>query len=204
VQRSYFINLKLPTWVETWINENISQYDFSDIEQRMIFTIELSRQNVANNTGGPFGATVFDMDNYSLVSAGVNVVVAQNAPIAHAEITAITLATQKLKNFDLGADNKQYQLMTSAQPCIMCYGAIIWSGLKSVVIGARGKEDVEAIVGFDEGPLTKNWKEELNLRGIEVITDVARENACTVLKEYKNKNSILYNSSANLLQKTLS
>ena len=40
-----------------------------------------------------------------------------------------------------------YQLVVNAQPCAMCFGSLLWSGIRSVVTGASG-EEVESITGF--------------------------------------------------------
>jgi tRNA(Arg) A34 adenosine deaminase TadA len=74
----------------------------------------------------------------------------------------------------------------------MCYGAVVWSGVSRLVCGAR-KQDAEAI-GFDEGPKPENWIAELEARGIHVITDVRREKATAVLRDYVKQGGIIYNS----------
>ena len=48
----------------------------------------------------------------------------------------------------------------------MCYGAIIWSGVTSVVTNVG--PEMEEITGFDEGPLHPMWREELRSRGIDL------------------------------------
>jgi len=94
--------------------------------------------------------------------------------------------------FDLGAPGlSEHELVTSCEPCAMCYGAIPWSGVRRVVCGARGT-DAEAI-GFDEGPKPKKWASALEARSISVIQDVCREEAVAVLQEYKKRGGIIYN-----------
>ncbi|MCK7474293.1 MAG: hypothetical protein MZV49_13640 [Rhodopseudomonas palustris] len=44
--------------------------------------------------------------------------------------------------------------MTSSQPCLMCLGATLWSGVTRLTYGAAAA-DVTAILGFDEGPLPR-------------------------------------------------
>jgi len=50
------------------------------------------------------------------------------------------------------------------------------------------------LTGFDEGPLTANYVEELENRGIRVITDVLREENIKVIATYKNSQGIIYNA----------
>ena len=74
-------------------------------------------------------------------------------------------------------------LATSSQPCCQCYGASIWAGIDRMLIGARSG-DVESLTEFDEGPLPADWIGALRERGIEVVADVLREDACAVLRDY--------------------
>jgi tRNA(Arg) A34 adenosine deaminase TadA len=73
----------------------------------------------------------------------------------------------------------------------MCTGALVWSGVTTLVYGAA-KEDVEIIVGFDEGPVHPNWIEEYRKRGIDVVEKVCQEKSRKVLTLYKNKSGIVY------------
>ncbi len=159
----------------------------------MGLAIELSRLNVEHGTGGPFGAAVFDLSRGTLVAPGINLVVPSNCSIAHAEIVAIVLAHKKLGHYDLGAPGlPSMELVTSCEPCSMCLGAVIWSGVQSVVIGARAK-DAERI-GFDEGPKVRNWTVQLEDRGIRVQRDVCRRDAQRVLNDYAARKGVIYNA----------
>lgn len=158
----------------------------------MGLAIRLARLNLEHGTGGPFGAAIFDPASARLVSAGINLVVASKCSIAHAEIVAMAIAQQILGSHDLGATEMPLlQLVTSAEPCAMCLGAIPWSGLRSVVCGARD-EDIRAI-GFDEGPKTPDWPKALEARGIAVVRDVGREDARKVLQDYLASGKPIYN-----------
>ncbi len=67
------------------------------------------------------------------------------------------------------------------------------SGVRYLVCGARG-EDVTA-VGFDEGPKPQDWVGELRRRGIEVRSDVLRDQACELLRAYQAAGGPIYNAS---------
>ena len=160
----------------------------------MTLAVELSRRNVAERTGGPFGAAVFDLKTCRPLALGVNRVVSSTSAAAHAEVVAICLAGQALGNFDLTEGNEGLtELVTSCSPCAMCLGAIPWSGVSRVVIGAR-EEDARA-VGFDEGNRPSDWVEGLQRRGIEVVEDVLRAEAVAVLQDYVGGGGLVYNSS---------
>jgi tRNA(Arg) A34 adenosine deaminase TadA len=154
----------------------------ADDAAKIALAIRLSALNVEYDSGGPFGAAVFDAAG-RVVSVGVNRVVAQNCSAAHAEILAFMLAQQRLQRFRLDADGSRYTLATSSQPCCQCYGASVWAGISTLLIGARA-EDVMELTEFDEGPLPADWIGELERRGIAVRRDLARDQARSVLARY--------------------
>ena len=82
-------------------------------------------------------------------------------------------------------------LATSAQPCCQCYGATFWAGIDRLLIGARA-EDVMTLTEFDEGPLPVDWVGELERRGIAVERDLARVEACAVLRAYGEQGGTFY------------
>jgi tRNA(Arg) A34 adenosine deaminase TadA len=164
---------------------------FSDVEARMAFVIGAARLNI-DRGGGPFAAGVFERDWGRLVALGVNMVASAGLSVLHAEIMALSLAQKKVGGFDLSAPGlPAHELVTSAAPCAMCLGAVPWSGVARLVAGARG-EDVEA-VGFDEGAKPTDWRGALQSRGIEVISDVLRDEAASVLRDYAARGGEIYN-----------
>lgn len=149
----------------------------------MKLAIALARENARRGSGGPFGAAVFERDTGRLVAVGVNAVVASGLSLAHAEMLALSFAQRARGRFDLGGPSSPaHEVVTSSEPCAMCFGAIPWSGVRRLVCGARAS-DAEAI-GFDEGPKPARWAHALELRGIEVVRDVQRAEARAVLREY--------------------
>ena len=184
--------LALPAWLE----EITSGKDIviPDPEERMRWIIGLSRRNVEHASGGPFAAGIFAADSGRLLAAGVNRVEPLNLSPAHAEIMAIAFAQKRLKTWDLGRDASiPTDLVTSSQPCLMCLGAILWSGVTSLSYGAAAV-DVSSILGFDEGPLPVGWPQELLKRGIKVESGILRGEAVAVLELYKRKRGTVYNS----------
>ena len=96
---------------------------------------------------------------------------------------ALATSQQRVQSFRLNQSGERYTLATSAQPCSMCYGALIWAGIDELLIAARA-DDVQQLAGFDEGPLPADWKGELEKRGIAVRTDLMRDHARDVLRDY--------------------
>ncbi len=185
------VTLTLPSWLNKMIAKPLV---LPDPMARMRWVIGLSRLNVEHHSGGPFAAAVFENHSGRLLGAGVNRVEPLHCSPAHAEIMAIAFAQQKMCSYDLGADTTAAsELVTSSQPCLMCLGATLWSGVTRLVYGAAAA-DVTSILGFDEGPLPAGWREELKKRGITVHAEVLRAEAVAVLEVYKTNQGTVYNS----------
>ena len=103
--------------------------------------IELSINSVRNG-GGPFGAVI--AREGEIIAEGSNSVTIYNDPTAHAEVTAIRKACEKLGTFDLTG----CEIYTSCEPCPMCLGAIYWAHLDKIYY-ANDRKDA-ADIGFDD------------------------------------------------------
>ena len=110
-------------------------------EELMRRAIELSADSVRNG-GGPFGAVI--ARNGEIIAEGSNGVVLYNDPTAHAEVSTIRKACQKLNTFDLSG----CEIYTSCEPCPMCFGAIYWAHLDKIYY-ANDRKDA-ADIGFDD------------------------------------------------------
>ena len=160
---------------------------------RVRFVIQLALTNITAQTGGPFGAAVFESHTGRLIAVGINVVEPTNCSLAHAEVVALANAHRTLKQFDLGAPGlPKLELITSCEPCAMCYGAILWSGVRKVVCAARGSD--ATAIGFDEAPKPKNWVATLEDRGISVTRDLCRDEAIAVFRRYQQIGGRVYNA----------
>lgn len=184
------ITCTLPPWVDDYAAGYTANLDPA---VRMSFVIGASQRNVAEGTGGPFAAAVFAMATGELIALGVNMVTSRGLSILHGEIVALTLAQERLGSYDLGKDGlPPCELVTSTEPCAMCYGAIPWSGVQRVVTGARAADARR--IGFDEGPRTARWQEELEERGVAVVCNLLRAQAVAVLDAYAAAGGAIYNS----------
>ncbi|MCP4142085.1 MAG: nucleoside deaminase [Chloroflexi bacterium] len=160
----------------------------------MATVIEFSRINFQRKTGGPFAAGIFEKNSGKLVVIGVNRVMPFNCSSAHAEIMAISLAQKLLGVYDLGAEGlPAHQIVVNWRPCTMCFGAVLWSGVRSLVIAGDGPE-LEEITGFDEGPIHSEWRKELGKRGITLTEDILREKAIDAYKEFAASQEFVYNA----------
>lgn len=158
----------------------------------MALAIQLAGENVEREIGGgPFGAAVFRSDTGDLIAVGVNSVVRLANSVFHAEVVALMLAHRRLglHTFALPG-TPPLELVTSAEPCAMCFGATLWSGVRKLVCGAT-KADAEQL-GFDEGPVTEASWDHARARGIEVVRGVLREDAVRVLHRYRELGRPIY------------
>ena len=164
------------------------------VDARMRWVIELARANVVRDTGGPFAAAVFDQQTGRPVAIGVNRVVPGRCSSAHAEVMALSLAQQAVAGHDLGGPGQPaHQIVVNWAPCAMCCGAICWSGVRSVVIAGSGPE-MEALTGFDEGPIHPRWQDELRRRGIAVQEGLLRDEALGAFREFAASGRQVYNA----------
>ena len=96
-----------------------------DHERYMRQAIELA----SNVPDVPFGAVIVDRRSGQIVAEGWNKSSAN--PTWHGESDAINRLAESLADFD----GSQLVLYTTAEPCPMCQGAILWSGIGMVVFG---------------------------------------------------------------------
>ena len=205
------VMVTLPSWaLASWEEYFTRQYTTD--EQMMSLAIHLSDRNITEGTGGPFGTAIFERHadgHATLISIGMNRVVPLGNSILHGETVAIQLAQKKLGSFTLMMDKneedglfydeskdefednksstsphrkRQFELFTSCEPCAMCLGATLWSGVSRIVCAAT-KDDAQAI-GFDEGPVFEQSYQHLEKAGIQVTRNVLREDAAKVLRRY--------------------
>ncbi len=183
------VHVEYPDWVSDFVDW--SRLYTSD-DERMRLAIAVSRANVERGTGGPFGAAIFERENGRLVSVGMNSVVRLNNCTLHGEMVAFMMAQRRLETFTLNAPGlPAHDLFTSCEPCAMCLGATLWSGVRRVVYGA-GRADASRL-NFEEGPVFPASYTYLEDRGIEIVRDVLRPEARAVLELYRATNGHIYN-----------
>ncbi|MER6630687.1 nucleoside deaminase [Streptomyces sp. NPDC000987] len=181
IMREY--RVALPSWIE----EELASVPAAvpDRAERMRLVHRLADRNWREGDGGPFAALVAERGTGRIVSVGVNVVLASGVSSAHAEVVALGLAQAATGGWDLGGDGRPaHELVVNWRPCIQCYGATMWSGVRGLVVAGEGP-DLEKLTTFDEGPLGADWAEQFEARGIEVVQDVLRDEALAVFRAYR-------------------
>ena len=123
---------------------------------------EFAKYSMDNNKGGCFGSVI--VKDGVIVGEGYNTVTSDNDPTRHGEINAIKNTCKNMSTFDLSG----CELYTSAYPCPMCLGAIMWANIKTVYYGATAQDTGN--IGFRDDFMYEwlNNKNEDSLRLIEM------------------------------------
>jgi len=183
------VHVEYPNWVAATVDwDRIYGSD----EERMRLAITVSRINVERGTGGPFGAAIFEQSG-RLVAVGMNSVVRYNNCALHGEMFAFMMAQKRVGSFTLNAPELPvHELFTSCEPCAMCLGGALWSGVRRIVCGAA-REDATRL-NFEEGPVFPESYRYLEDRGISIEHNFLREEARVVLEQYRAKGGKIYNA----------
>jgi guanine deaminase len=107
----------------------------------MLLAIREARKNLKTMHGGPFGACI--VKNGQVLAVARNTVLRQDAT-CHAEINAIRIASSKIKSYNLSG----CQIYSTTEPCPMCFGAIHWSKIDTLIYGTS-IQDAKRL-GFNE------------------------------------------------------
>lgn len=157
--------------------------------------------------GGPFGAVIVQIDDETgeviRYWRNHNHVTEWNDPTAHAEVSTIKAACQQLGVFQLGTIRKEdsklpqkgntshCELYVNAEPCPMCYGAIFWANLSTVVFGATRYDAAVEGVNFGDaalyGELQKPYKDRAR-----TVRQATSPNALDAFNEWKRVEKIDY------------
>ena len=177
--------IAMPKWLAELEAANSGRAIPGDAD-KVRFTVDIAAENVRRGTGGPFAAAVFELGTDRLIAVGVNSVVPSGQSWAHAEMTACARAQHLLNALAL----KGCVLVSSCEPCAMCNGAVLWSGVDALTYGAD-KEMAESI-GFDEGCKGSSWREELVKRGIAVVGPLLGDEAFKPFALYRQTGGKIY------------
>ncbi len=132
-------------------------------------------KGIQNGHGGPFGAVI--VKDGKIIGRGHNCVIRDKDPTLHGEIMAIRDACRQAGDFNLSGS----EIYTTAEPCPMCLGAILWAGIGKIYYGCN-RVDTEKI-GFrdnvfysmlDGGP--KAYE----------ISETERETCLKLFKDYQD------------------
>jgi guanine deaminase len=131
--------------------------------------VQLSAERMRAGDGGPFGAVI--VKDGKVIAEGWNKVTSTNDPTAHAEVSAIRAACEKLQNFSLaGCD-----IYTSCEPCPMCLAAAHWARMDAIYFGASAADAARA--GFDDALLYEELRKDAAERKLLPTSQLLGEEA---------------------------
>lgn len=149
----------------------------------MNLAVAEARAGIRSKHGGPFGAVV--VKDGRIIASGHNCVLKNNDSTCHGEIAAIRRAEKVLQTFDLS----DCELYTTAEPCPMCLGAILWANIGKVYYGCS-VEDSEKI-GFRDKKFEKLLSE--NHEALhKLLEQKDREMCLEVFEEYERIDKTIY------------
>ena len=146
------------------------------MDKFMLLAIDEAKKAVSKRHGGPFGAVVVKDDK--VVGVGHNEVLKKHDSTCHAEIMAIRDACKNLKTFNLSG----CVLYTTAYPCPMCFGAILWSNLEQIYYGCTTID--AARVGFRDKIFQELSAKQKGAKCVSMSD--ARDTCLKLYQEYKN------------------
>ncbi len=120
----------------------------------------------------PVGAVI--VREGQIIASGYNRTETDGDPTAHAEMIAIRQAAEKLGGWRLPGCT----LYVTLEPCSMCAGAIVWSRIERLVIGAMDPK-----AGACGSVFNIPQEERLNHR-VEIETGVMEEECSGILKAF--------------------
>jgi len=143
----------------------------------MALALREARRNLRRADGGPFGACVVSAGR--VVAVARNTVLARRDPTCHAEVNAIRLAARRLGTHEL----RGCRIYSTTEPCPMCFSAIHWAAIDTVVYGTR-IADV-AVLGFRELTVSNRTLRRLGGSPVRIVPGVLREECAALLCEWQ-------------------
>ncbi|WP_294428530.1 nucleoside deaminase [uncultured Treponema sp.] len=143
----------------------------------MLEAIKEAYDGINNNHGGPFGTII--VKDGQIIGRGHNKVLLNKDPTCHGEMEAIRDACKQIGTHDL----KDSILYTTAEPCPMCLGAILWANIKDVRFGCTvmdtdkiGFRDDEFYKSFEGKNKNFSLKEENRAECLKLFSDYEKLN----------------------------
>ena len=141
----------------------------------MRLAIREARRNFKTLDGGPFGACI--------VKAGEVVAVARNTVLrsdatCHAEVNAIRKASRRLGTFDLSG----CVIYSTTEPCPMCFSAIHWARIGTIVFGTDIADAARA--GFNELRISNREMKSLGRSRVRIVAGFLRDEAGALFEEW--------------------
>lgn len=153
------------------------------MSEYMKAALEEAYKGIESGHGGPFGAVI--VKDGKIIGRGHNCVVKEKDPTLHGEVMAIKDACKNLNSFSL----KGAKIYTTAEPCPMCLGAILWAGIDEIYYGCNIMDTED--IGFRDNVFYEmlDNKREKSYK----ISEVDKAECLELFKKYKDiKDKVSY------------
>ena len=137
--------------------------------------IKEAYEGINHGHGGPFGTVI--VKDGKIVGKGHNRVLLNHDPTCHGEMEGIRDACKNLGTHDLSG----CELYTTAEPCPMCLGGILWANIKTVHYGCN-KRDTDSI-GFRDDKFYDYLSGKSKLIDMD---EVERDKCLDLFKDYSS------------------
>lgn len=141
----------------------------------MLAAIRKAKENVRKMEGGPFGACI--VKDGKVLAVARNTVLAHDAT-CHAEVNAIRIASRKVGSHDLSGA----VIYSTTEPCPMCFGAIHWARISTVIYGTSVKDADD--IGFNELKVGNVTLKNLGKSGVKIVPDFMKAECRALLEEW--------------------
>ena len=144
--------------------------------------IEEALEGITNGHGGPFGSVI--VRDGEIVGQGHNMVLINNDPTCHGEVSAIRNACSRMGTYDLSG----CELYTTGEPCPMCLFACLWANIDHVYYGCTIEDN--AMIGFRDEMLDSlaGGREQL----ADYLTCIDRDACLKLFEEYNGMTHTIY------------
>lgn len=154
-------------------------------EKWMRIAIDDAMRFMGLTEGGPFGACVI-RDN-EVIAVAHSTVLREHDPTCHAEVNAIRQAARRLHHYDLN----ECVIYSTTEPCPMCFSAIHWANIRTIVFGTRIAD--AKLLGFNELDLSNELMKSAGHSRVEIVGDFLRGECEQVLKTWRQiSNGLAY------------
>lgn len=150
------------------LDEHINGTDF------MGEALKEAYEGIKKRHGGPFGSVV--VKNGKIVGRGHNRVLLKQDSTCHGEMEAIRDACKTLKTYDLSG----CEIYTTAEPCPMCLGGILWANIQKVIYGCNRKDTAD--IGFRDDAFYESL---LGQGGALELQEARREDCLELFGRYR-------------------
>ena len=146
----------------------------------MALAIEEAYKGINKHEGGPFGSVI--VKDGRVIGKGHNRVLLNHDATCHGEMEAIRDASRNTGSHDLSGAT----LYTTAAPCPMCKGAILWANIDKVYYGCTIADTDD--IGFRDEIFYEKWNQGDDNYGEEL----GREACQDLFKDYAEMEHKLY------------